>query len=312
VGATAIVIGAFIGLPLVLVAGLAVIKPRSRIAWMSVVVMVAAVLFFLSKAGAGWHVLSVDLPWVWWFGFLAASLFSSWRMGGAPLLPPQKLAWAGIAATWLATAFTGVALVEVLEGTQPKDAEPVELVFPLGPGEIYVTHGGASAALNHHYGVKAQRYALDLVALDDLGRRADGMFPTTTAAYEIYGAPVRSPCDGRVTLATDGLDDQDPPQADKEHLAGNHVVVFCKREGVSVLLAHLEKNSILVKPGKRVKAGQELGAVGNTGNTSEPHLHVHAVRGEVSSTKELLTEAEPVPMTFGGRFLVRNDKVVVR
>lgn len=310
--AVAIVTGAFVGLPLVLIIGLAAIKPRSRVVWISFVVMVAAVLFFLSKAGTGWHVLSVDLPWVWWFGFLAASLFSSWRMGGTPLLPPQKIAWAGVAVTGLATAFTALALIEVLEGSEPKDAEPVELVFPLGPGEIYVAHGGASVAINHHYEVQGQRYALDLVALDDMGRRADGMFPTNTGAYEIYGAPVRSPCDGRVVAAVDGLDDLTPPEADKENLAGNHILVHCKREDVTVLLAHLEKNSLLVKPGKRVKAGLELAAVGNSGNTSEPHLHMHAVRGEVKEWKKAVFEAEPVPMKFGGRFLVRNDKIVVR
>jgi hypothetical protein len=65
-----------------------------------------------------------------------------------------------------------------------------------------------------------------------------------------------------------------------------------------VELAHLQRRSVRVAAGDPVTAGTPLGLVGNSGNTSEPHLHVHAE-----------TDAgEGVPMTFEGRFLIRNDR----
>jgi murein DD-endopeptidase MepM/ murein hydrolase activator NlpD len=63
-------------------------------------------------------------------------------------------------------------------------------------------------------------------------------------------------------------------------------------------MAHMQDGSIMVEAGMKVKAGQEIGAVGNSGNTTEPHLHIHA---------EL--NGEGVPLRFSGRFLARNSVV---
>ncbi len=70
-----------------------------------------------------------------------------------------------------------------------------------------------------------------------------------------------------------------------------------------VVLAHLMKGSISVVEGDYVRAGAPLGRVGNSGNTTEPHLHIHAVRG---STPDSILVSEGVPILFGGRFPVRN------
>ena len=75
---------------------------------------------------------------------------------------------------------------------------------------------------------------------------------------------------------------------------------------VNLLLAHLKRGSVLVKIGDRVSAGQPIGHVGNSGNTSEPHLHVHAQR---QVTKDGNTEWVGVPICFGSRWLVRNSLV---
>ncbi len=94
--------------------------------------------------------------------------------------------------------------------------------------------------------------------------------------YPIFGATVHSPCDGAVVAAVDGRPDLIPPDTDREQLTGNHVVIAC--QGVSVLLAHFQNGSVGVQTGARVTNGQPLGRVGNSGNTSEPHLHLQAVR----------------------------------
>jgi hypothetical protein len=101
----------------------------------------------------------------------------------------------------------------------------------------------------------------------------------------------------------DHYPDLQPPQRDEEHLAGNHVIVECK--GVNVLLAHLMEGSIKVGEEDEVVEGQIIGQVGNSGNTSQPHLHIHAERGR-DEDKQIL-EGNGVPITFGGRYLVRNS-----
>ena len=142
--------------------------------------------------------------------------------------------------------------------------------------------------------------ALDIVQLNAFGARADALFSADVHRYVIFGAPVHSPCDGVVANAVDGLPDQVPPDADPEHPAGNHVVISCR--GSLVHLAHLGSGSVKVLPGAHVFAGQAIGRVGNSGNTSEPHLHVHAVAAEVDGRK-----GEGKPILFDGLFPVRNS-----
>ena len=69
-----------------------------------------------------------------------------------------------------------------------------------------------------------------------------------------------------------------------------------------VFLAHMQRGSALVKKGDRVARGQPLGKVGNSGNTSEPHLHIHAVRGGTG-----LHGWAVVPVTLQGSFLLLNE-----
>ena len=88
-------------------------------------------------------------------------------------------------------------------------------------------------------------------------------------------------------------------------MAGNHVLLECGTE-VRVLLAHMRRGSVRVRPGERVAVGRPLGAVGNTGNTNEPHLHVHAQR---PGTAVEPLGGEPLPVRLAGRYLVRGQRV---
>ena len=145
------------------------------------------------------------------------------------------------------------------------------------------------------------RCALDILRLDSTENRA--AFPARNLAdYSIYRATVLSPCAGNVIRAVDGLPDLAPPARDPQNPAGNHVVLECHH--VRVLLAHLKEESLLVARGEYVETGQHLGQVGNSGNTSEPHLHIHAESG----LGEILT-GEGIPITLDGRFLVRNSLI---
>jgi murein DD-endopeptidase MepM/ murein hydrolase activator NlpD len=84
------------------------------------------------------------------------------------------------------------------------------------------------------------------------------------------------------------------------------VLVEC--EGVEVVLAHIKQGSLRVEVGDSVTVETVLGQVGNTGNTSEPHLHIHAEQG---GEPGVILDGKAVPITIDGRFLVRGDIIAV-
>ena len=192
--------------------------------------------------------------------------------------------------------------VKILVGSfAPQEA--VSLSYPLRGGIYYVGGGGADRWINNHHVTPPQDYALDIVRLNAFGNRAKGIMPPEALEqYAIYDDRVYCPCSGQVVIAEDGHEDNVPPAKDLEHLAGNHVVIDC--EGIEVLLAHLKNGSIVVEAGQEVEEGLVLGQIGNSGNSSQPHLHIHAETG--GPTGKIL-EGEGVPIRFNGRFLVRNS-----
>jgi hypothetical protein len=180
--------------------------------------------------------------------------------------------------------------------------EAIELAYPLRGGRYYVGGGGSSRWINNHHAFPPQDYALDILRLNALGNRALGLWPTDLHAYAIYGDPIYSPCTGSVVRVVDGHPDQIPPERDTQNFAGNHVVIACK--GVEVVLAHIMPGSISVIEGNPVNEGEVIGRVGNSGNTTQPHLHIHLERG---GTPGKILVGQGVPITFRGRFLVRNS-----
>jgi hypothetical protein len=176
------------------------------------------------------------------------------------------------------------------------EGEPVALRFPLDNGVYIAGHGGSNPLINYHNASEAQQYALDLVRLNAFGTRALGLYPDELDRYAIYGDTLHSPCTGEVETVVSDRPEYAPPRRDDHHPAGNHVVLQCK--GVRVYLAHMIPGSATVDSSSAVQAGTPVGRVGNSGNSSEPHLHIHATRG-----------GRGVPITFDGRFLVRNSLV---
>lgn len=171
----------------------------------------------------------------------------------------------------------------------------LELAFPLHGGLFEAIQAGSSRLLNHHVVSRAQRYGVDLVKVGGNGLALAP--PRTPAQLPTYAVEVRSALAGRVVEAVDAFDDNAVGVRDPRHPFGNHVVVE-DAVGSRVFFAHLERGSVAVEPGQTVRAGDLLGRVGNSGNTTEPHLHVHAER-----------DGAGLPMTFGGRFLIRNSSV---
>jgi len=165
---------------------------------------------------------------------------------------------------------------------------PVVVAPPLrGPGWVAVNgccaqisaHRGAVLAFNGTAYI-AQRFAIDWVRVDSDGRLFKGAMDQV-ASYPYFGVPVYAAADGTVVEATDGLPEQvpGPPKGvTVETLAGNHVVVDMG-DGNFALYAHIKTGTVAVKAGDHVRTGDVLGHLGNTGNSSAPHLHFHVMDG---------------------------------
>jgi len=127
----------------------------------------------------------------------------------------------------------------------------------------------------------SQRFAIDWEKLNDQNRIYVGD-PLDVANYFCYGEEILAVGEGRVVVAVDKYDDQIPgqlpPGLQLEEADGNHVVIDLGG-GNFAFYAHMIKGSITVEAGDFVTRGQIIGLVGNTGNTSAPHLHFHMMSG---------------------------------
>jgi len=124
-----------------------------------------------------------------------------------------------------------------------------------------------------------QRFAIDWIQLRPDGRRYQGD-PKNNKNYRAYGNDALAVSDGIVSAAKDGIPENVPGATSRavpitmETIGGNHVIVNLG-DGVYAFYAHLQPGSIKVKLGDKVRRGQVLGLVGNSGNSTEPHLHFH-------------------------------------
>lgn len=127
----------------------------------------------------------------------------------------------------------------------------------------------------------SQRFAIDWEKLDE-GNKIYSGDPKNPESYFCYGQEVFAVADGEVVEMLDGLPNQVPGKLpdsiDLAQADGNHVILKLA-SGPYALYAHLKPGSVRVKRGDRIRAGQVLGLVGNSGNTSEPHLHFHLMDG---------------------------------
>ncbi|WP_231745082.1 M23 family metallopeptidase [Mycobacterium sp. IS-1590] len=169
-----------------------------------------------------------------------------------------------------------IAPVEV----QPR--EPVVIRPPLR-GASWVDGGGCCATSAHRTALNpvngrlwaAERFAIDYIQLDPDGRLLTGD-ASKPESFSYFGADIHAVGDGRVVSVLDGLPEQvpgrDPTGLPLSQYAGNHVVQDLG-DGNYALYAHIKTGTVAVKPGDRLTAGQVLGNVGNTGNSTAPHLH---------------------------------------
>jgi hypothetical protein len=168
-------------------------------------------------------------------------------------------------------------------------------------GQWLVYWGGDRAELNPHVGHKSQRRATDLVMVDADGKthRGDGK---KNEDYLGYGQDVLAVADGTVVTVIDGVPDNVPGELNPSVLGGNTVTVK-HSDSLFSLYAHLQPGKMRVRVGAKVVKGTVLGACGNSGNSSEPHLHFQL------QDALLFDRSWGVEPVFQGVRVVRDGKV---
>lgn len=145
------------------------------------------------------------------------------------------------------------------------------LRLPFG-GRWWVFWGGRVLAENVHVTAPDQRFAADLVIREaNSSRRGEGK---TNEDFYAFGQTIVAPGPGTVVAALDTVADNTPGVMNRAQPLGNHVILD-HGNGEFSFLCHFKQGSVAVKTGQKVKAGDVLGQCGNSGNSSEPHLHYH-------------------------------------
>ena len=186
---------------------------------------------------------------------------------GMELVPRRRIFHTANVLFAVGGIFLGIQLFHIHQTPALADGVVIDAPFR---GEWGVFHGGRSALINHHWVIDQQRNALDLdrVVNGPPQENADQL-----ESYAAFDQPLYAPAAGTVVAAVGDRRDNAIGETDEDQLLGNHLVIDIGQERF-VLLAHLKQDSVLVAVGDEVSAGQPIARCGNSGNTSEPHLHL--------------------------------------
>jgi murein DD-endopeptidase len=184
------------------------------------------------------------------------------------------------------------------------DRKPVMVISAPLSGDDWVAGNGPSNTSGHRRALIpiegrayiSQRFAIDWVQLYPDGKTFQGD-PADNKNYRAYGQEIRSVADGIVTETKDGIPQNIPSETARavpitlETIGGNHVIVDIG-DGRFAFFAHMQPGSLRVKVGDKVRRGQVLGLLGNSGNSTEPHLHF-----DICNASSMLA-CEGIPYAF--------------
>ena len=191
------------------------------------------------------------------------------------------------------------------------------LQFPFRE-ETIIAAGGRTVEQNGHATEKVQRFAIDIVAAkdgvtpqeaakEDINTYSYSGDKSKNESYYVFGKEVVATGEGTVVLTENSVVDNVPGVENRQDVEGNHVVID-HGNGEFSLFAHLKQGSVRVQVGDKVKYGDVLGLCGNSGNSSQAHLHY-----QLQTNKEIL-KGEGLPAQFNryianGEFVERGEPV---
>lgn len=178
----------------------------------------------------------------------------------------------------------------ILEGV-PVDVKmtPPLVVGPPFKGGMWISSGGYDAVDGHRRALfpidnnlmAAQRYAIDWLKVDKSNMCVKGDISKVENYYG-YGEPILAIADGTIAGVIDRFENQVPPKAEGDDIlmfpSGNTIVLDLGNSRYA-MYAHLKPGSIKVKRGDKIKRGDVIANMGNSGNSSAPHLHLHIADG---------------------------------
>jgi hypothetical protein len=182
-------------------------------------------------------------------------------------------------------------------------------------GRWLVQNSPARRVPSHGTDLFGERFAIDFVGVNE--RRRTSEFPSWSTAFGVeppdrfvsFGRPILAPCEGVVTDTHDGEADHEARRSPLALLpyalsqgqrvrrgipaiAGNFVILEMPERIGFVALVHLKRDSLRVEPGQQVRTGQHLAECGNSGNSTQPHLHLQAMDSRD------LSRARGIPLAF--------------
>ncbi len=182
----------------------------------------------------------------------------------------------------------------------PKPEKNETILYLPFKGKWNVLWGGDTKELNQHNPVPNQRYAFDFLIIDKDGKTYKGE-GIKNKDYYAFGKEILAPAEGIVTDVINGVRDNKPGSMNPYSALGNAVFIKHKEYEVSVL-AHLKFGSIKVKVGDKVKKSQLIGLCGNSGNSSEPHLHYHL------QNTPIIQEGNGIKVYFEKLYLIKDGE----
>lgn len=286
---------------------------KSRLGWLLKTALVAIYLGGIGLIGL-WSIL-----FPWWTPYLYGiawsilTLLTFWQCRKQPLWPKRNtLSLLKVMILGIAIGCFSVIGLQAVSGHFPPAVKTVSLTFPFKGSNYFILNGGNHSLISSHMktldekfrNYRGESYGVDIVKLNQFGTRSSGLLPQALDQYEVFGEPVYAPCAGRVVASERHLPDMVPPQPDRDHLLGNFVLLRC--DAADILLAHFRQDGVAVDVDELVTTGQYLGDIGNSGNTNEPHLHIHA---QTPGNEATPIDGDPLPMLFDDRYLVRNLRI---
>lgn len=304
-------------LPLLLIAWLMFFSARNILGYCAQLASVGLVIITLIFVGI--YVLPPWwVPYLYLAAYIGVVLLQGFkRRGFRSTLPIDVKEWLQLFVNIVLILFVLTQLIPALCGRQPPELA-VDLSFPLETGDYLIVSGGNSTNINSHLMTldeseprfsnwRGQSYALDIVRVNKLGLRSTEIMPADPADYLIYGQEVVAPCGGEIMRAVNNIEDNQVPVMNRDAMSGNYVLIRC--EDVEVILAHMVTGSVAVEEGQQVSIGQLIGLAGNSGNSGEPHLHIHVqALGAPANT----FDANPLAFSINGKYWLRNQIMHIR